>query len=82
MRYLITGGAGFIGSHLAERLIGQGHHVTALDDLCTGSMHNIEHLKHKPGFEYVIETIFNRPVLAELVDECDEIGRASCRERV
>jgi UDP-glucose 4-epimerase len=73
MRYLITGGAGFIGSHLAERLIGQGHHVTALDDLCTGSMHNIEHLKHKPGFEYVIETIFNRPVLAELVDECDAI---------
>src|SRR6266498_2483050 len=73
MHYLITGGAGFIGSHLAERLLREGHQVTVMDDLCTGSMHNIEHLKHKPGFEYVIDTIFNRPLLAELVDECDAI---------
>src|SRR6266498_2174078 len=60
MHYLITGGAGFIGSHLAERLLREGHQVTVMDDLCTGSMHNIEHLKHKPGFEYVIDTIKNR----------------------
>jgi UDP-glucose 4-epimerase len=73
MHYLITGGAGFIGSHLAERLLREGHQVTVMDDLCTGSMHNIEHLKHRPGFEYVIDTIFNRPLLAELVDECDAI---------
>lgn len=73
MRYLITGGAGFIGSHLAERLLKDGHHVMILDDLCTGSMHNIEHLKNEPRFEYVIDTIFNRPLLAELVDECDSI---------
>lgn len=73
MRYLITGGAGFIGSHLAERLLDDGHHVTIIDDLCTGSMHNIEHLKTKRKFEYAVDTIFNRPLLAELVDECDTI---------
>jgi UDP-glucose 4-epimerase len=73
MRYLITGGAGFIGSHLAERLLADGHHVVIIDDLCTGSMHNIEHLKARRGFEYVIDSIFNRPLLAELIDECDSI---------
>lgn len=73
MHYLITGGAGFIGSHLAEKLLSQGHQVTLMDDLCTGAMHNIEHLKHKQGFEYIIDTIFNRPLLAELVDGCDAI---------
>jgi nucleoside-diphosphate-sugar epimerase len=73
MRYLITGGAGFIGSHLTERLLAGGHHVTILDDLCTGSMHNIEHLKADPRFEYIVDTIFNRPLLAELIDECDSI---------
>jgi UDP-glucose 4-epimerase len=71
MRTLITGGAGFIGSHLAERLLRLGHGVTILDDLSTGSIRNIEHLKGKPGFYYVIDTALNRPVLAELIDECD-----------
>ena len=71
MRYLITGGAGFIGSHLAERLLHEGHAVTIIDDLSTGSIRNIEHLKGKAGFRYVIDTILNRPVLAELVDDCD-----------
>jgi UDP-glucose 4-epimerase len=73
MRYLITGGAGFVGSHLAERLLDEGHQVMIIDDLCTGSMHNIEHLKHKRRFEYIIDTMFNRPLLAELIDECDSI---------
>ena len=73
MRYLITGGAGFIGSHLAERLLRDGHNVTILDDLCTGSIHNIEHLKTRPGFRYIIDTIFNRPLLAELIDDCDAV---------
>ena len=73
MRYLITGGAGFIGSHLAERLLGKGDDVVIIDDLCTGSIHNIGHLKNRPGFEYVIESIFNRPLLAELIDDCDAI---------
>src|SRR6266508_3399908 len=73
MHYLITGGAGFIGSHLAEKLLSAGHRVTAIDDLCTGAMHNIEHLKHKQGFEYIVDTIFNRPLLAELIDNCDAV---------
>ena len=73
MRYLITGGAGFIGSHLSERLLRDGHSVVVMDDLCTGSIHNIEHLKNTRGFTYVIDTIFNRPLLAELVDDCDAI---------
>jgi UDP-glucose 4-epimerase len=73
MRYLITGGAGFIGSHLAEHLLRQSHSVTIIDDLSTGSIRNIEQLKHRPGFQYTIETILNRPLLAELVDHCDVI---------
>ena len=73
MRYLITGGAGFIGSHLAERLLRGGHTVTTIDDLCTGSIHNIEHLKKHREFHYVIDSIFNRPLLAELVDDCDAV---------
>ena len=54
MRYLITGGAGFIGSHLAEGLLGRGDHVTVIDDLSTGSIRNIQHLKGQPRFGYVI----------------------------
>jgi UDP-glucose 4-epimerase len=71
MRFLITGGAGFIGSHLAEALLAAGHQVTVLDDLSTGSVDNIRHLKGQSGFQYVLEPIENRPVLAELVDESD-----------
>ncbi len=73
MHYLITGGAGFIGSHLAERLLHGGHSVTAIDDLCTGSIQNIQHLKGRPGFHYVIDSIFNRPLLAELIDGSDAV---------
>jgi UDP-glucose 4-epimerase len=73
MQYLITGGAGFIGSHLAERLLQEGHGVTIMDDLSTGFIRNIEPLKGRPGFHYVVDTIFNRPLLAELIDDCDAI---------
>lgn len=73
MRYLITGGAGFIGSHLAETLLRQGHEVVVIDDLCTGSIHNIENLKRKRGFSYIIDSMFNRPLLAELIDDCDAV---------
>jgi len=73
MKALITGGAGFIGSHLAETLLEQGHEVYLIDDLSTGSIDNIEHLKNRKGFNYTIETILNFPVLAELVDKCDVI---------
>jgi len=73
MRCLITGGAGFVGSHLAEELLQGGHEVLIVDDLSTGSIENIEHLRSKAGFRYVIDTVMNRPLLAELVDQCDSI---------
>ena len=71
--HLITGGAGFIGSHLAEFLLSRGERVIAIDDLSTGRIRNIEHLKRTSGFEYTIETILNRPVLAELIDRADDV---------
>ena len=73
MRYLITGGAGFIGSHLAERLLEKGEQVVLLDNLSTGSMENIRHLKGSDRLEYHLDGIENRQVLAELVDDADII---------
>lgn len=71
MRFLITGGAGFIGSHLAELLLSRGHQVFLLDDLSTGSIENIRHLKGNGNLEYFLDTIANKQLLAELVDESD-----------
>jgi UDP-glucose 4-epimerase len=71
MRALITGGAGFIGSHLADALLAAGHHVSVLDDLSTGSMENIAHLKAHPEFQYTVDSVTNEPLLAELIDGCD-----------
>jgi len=73
VRYLITGGAGFIGSHLAEGLLGRGDHVTVIDDLSTGSIRNIQHLKGDPRFSYVIGSVENAPLTAELVDAADQV---------
>ena len=73
MRYLITGGAGFIGSHLAERLLERGEQVVLLDNLSTGSMENIRHLKGSDRLEYHLDGIENRQILAELVDDADVI---------
>src|SRR5918993_2312548 len=73
MRILITGGAGFIGSHLAEALLAQGHEVFVLDDLSTGSIDNIAHLKSAKGFDYTIDTVFNDSLTAELVDRADVV---------
>ena len=73
MRSLITGGAGFIGSHLAEALLRRGGEVAVIDDLSTGSIQNIEHLKGQRGFSYRIDTIQSRPVMAELVDAADVV---------
>ena len=73
MKALITGGAGFIGSHLAERLLQSGHEVMILDNLSTGSIENIAHLKAVPGFHYTIDTVTNDPVVAELVDQSDVV---------
>ena len=72
-RALITGGAGFLGSHLAEGLLNDRHDVLILDDLSTGNIHNLNHLKEYGGLQYWIDSIANRPLLAELVDECDII---------
>jgi len=71
MRILITGGAGFVGSHLSDELLNRGHSVSVLDDLSTGAIDNIRHLKSNPAFEYTIESARNEPVVAELVDSAD-----------
>ena len=73
MRYLLTGGAGFIGSHLAERLLHEGASVTVIDDLSTGSIDNVAHLKAHPRFHYVVASVFEKSLLAELIDEADVI---------
>jgi len=73
MRVLITGGAGFVGSHLAETLLARGDEVCALDNLSTGSIDNISHLKSHPKFSYTIDTVTNEPILAELVDRSDVV---------
>lgn len=73
MKALITGGAGFIGSHLADALLSAGHEVSVIDDLSTGSIQNIEALKKHPRFRYVIDTILNVPLLAEVMDPCDVV---------
>jgi UDP-glucose 4-epimerase len=73
LRYLITGGAGFIGSHLAERLLDRGDEVTLLDNLSTGSVENIRHLKSSERLQYHLDNIENRQLLAELVDDADVV---------
>jgi UDP-glucose 4-epimerase len=73
LKALITGGAGFIGSHLAEFLLAAEHQVTIIDDLSTGRFENIAHLVGQPGFHYAIETITNEVVMDRLVSECDMI---------
>lgn len=71
MRALITGGAGFIGSHLSDYLLAQGYEVTIIDDLSTGSMSNIVAAKENKRFDYHVHSIFNKPLLAELIDNAD-----------
>jgi UDP-glucose 4-epimerase len=73
LRFLITGGAGFIGSHLAERFLERGDHVVLLDNLSTGSMENVRHLKQSDRMTYHLDSIENRQLVAELVDDADVI---------
>jgi len=73
MNYFITGGAGFIGSHLAEKLLSNGEIVSIIDDLSTGSIDNIEDLKSNVNFEYKIDSIMNEHLLAELIDKADVV---------
>src|SRR4029079_3008662 len=73
MRYLITGGAGFIGSHLSEILLAEGHEVCAYDDLSTGATDNVAALKANPRFKLVVDNLFSAPHVAELIDQADVI---------
>src|SRR5215471_9158262 len=73
MNVLITGGAGFIGSHFAERCLKEKWRVSVIDDLSTGSIANIQHLKEHPGFSYRIGTVFDKQLVAEAVDEADQV---------
>jgi UDP-glucose 4-epimerase len=73
LRVLITGGAGFIGSHLADAYLERGDEVLVIDDLSTGTIENIRHLKNNPRFQYTIDSVHNQPVTAELVDQCDVV---------
>jgi UDP-glucose 4-epimerase len=73
LRVLITGGAGFIGSHLSDAYVARGDEVFCIDDLSTGSIDNIAHLKPHPRFHYTIDSVHNQPVVAELIDQCDVV---------
>ncbi len=73
MKVLITGGAGFIGSHVAERMLGDGHDVWILDDLSTGAMENLDGLLERPGFHHRVGSVADEPLVGELVDRADVV---------
>ncbi|MGC2238289.1 MAG: GDP-mannose 4,6-dehydratase [Pyrinomonadaceae bacterium] len=73
MKILITGGAGFVGSHLADKLVGEGHEITVIDDLSTGRYQNIEHLEGGKNFRLIIDTVLNDSLMEELIRETDRV---------
>jgi UDP-glucose 4-epimerase len=73
MRILITGGSGFIGSHLSDKLLNEGHEVTVIDDLSTGRYSNIAHLEDRSGFRLIIDTVLNASLMEELIRETDRV---------
>src|SRR5687768_5836887 len=73
MKILITGGAGFVGSHLADKLVGQGHEITVIDDLSTGRYSNVEHLEGNPNFRLIIDTVLNAELMEELIRDTDRV---------
>lgn len=73
MKILITGGAGFVGSHLADKLIGQGHEITVIDDLSTGRYSNVAHLEDTERFRLIIDTVLNEKLMEELIRETDHV---------
>ena len=73
MKILITGGAGFVGSHLADKLINEGHQITVIDDLSTGRYSNIAHLEDTPNFRLIIDTVLNEKLMEELIRETDHV---------
>ena len=78
MKYLLTCGAGFIGSHLSEALLERGDEVCIIDDLSTGGIENIKHLKGRNGFRYVLDTLMNRSIMTELLDEPERFESIRC----
>ena len=73
MKILITGGAGFVGSHLADKLIREGHEITVIDDLSTGRYSNVEHLEENPNFHLIIDTVLNTELMEELIRDADRV---------
>lgn len=73
MKILITGGAGFVGSHLADKLIGEGHEITVIDDLSTGRYANVEHLEGNDNFRLIIDTVLNEKLMEELIRDSDRV---------
>jgi UDP-glucose 4-epimerase len=73
MKILITGGAGFIGSHLADKLLAEGHEITVIDDLSTGRYSNIAHLEDDPKFRLIIDTVLDARLMEELVKDTDRV---------
>lgn len=73
MKILITGGAGFVGSHLADKLIAEGHEITVIDNLSTGRYSNIAHLEDTPGFRLIIDTVLNEHLMEDLIRETDRV---------
>lgn len=73
MKILITGGAGFVGSHLADKLHGEGHEITIIDDLSTGRYQNVAHLEGQERFRLIIETVLNESLMEELIRESDRV---------
>ena len=73
MKYLVTGGAGFIGSHLSERLLAEGHRVLVLDDLSTGRYENVAHLEGRPGFELRVASVIDPPIVERCVIEAEAV---------
>ncbi|HKP70709.1 MAG TPA: NAD-dependent epimerase/dehydratase family protein [Pyrinomonadaceae bacterium] len=73
MKILITGGAGFVGSHLADKLIAEGHEITVIDDLSTGRYSNVEHLEDTERFRLIIDTVLNERLMEELIRDSDRV---------
>jgi UDP-glucose 4-epimerase len=73
MKYLITGGAGFIGSHLADKLLNENHEITIIDDLSTGRYSNIEHLEGQDGVRVLIDTVLHEKLMEELIRDADRV---------
>ena len=73
MKTLITGGAGFVGSHLADKLIKNGHEITVIDDLSTGQYSNVEHLEGRSDFRLIIDTVLNAPLMEELIKNSEQV---------